>query len=691
MESTIKTEFFSIDKDKIPELFIYKIDSSSANIKQIGGKLKYKLNKIFNNNIFGWNSENDLLVSDLNIPNINDLLEKLWGDGFQFLRNIIPVKNNIDNISISEYVASYIESKYKKELSNLQENYRRNNSNNNFCVNLIIDFRAWNINNEPYISIRVRNRIIYASDLSYYYHNENNKIEGMQVVVIPAFSDYNSVGTITQVYGELKNDGERLYKAAKNEKLKKLIQNNMRENPDEPVVHLKFSSGGKEYEYVMEALKPVIREDTKFKTTELSDTTKKFKIYPDVRYNIILHIYDIIKKSGFFKGNLDDIKRREVFKKLPEGYWNPKIKVGNNISTVYRPYFMKLLIDNGIYLKNEKFKDNKIKILVINDSKKNIDDYLKNIEITFKQLKIETDIIKKFNGNFDSLYNEINKYVFNIMLFIGDYDFNDKDYFRYKSMLLSRNIQSQFLTFKSLDNKYSTANIVLGILGKTGNIPFILDNEKYADYIVGIDISREKKKNNAGTRNIAAMTRIYSHDGTMIKYKILSDTIDGETIPVETLYKIYMDDELKNKEVIFHRDGPFRGNEIKVLNEIASRLNSKFYFIEINKRNTPRLYKSENGKIYNPDIGTCLDMGNNEYIIITSETKIGTVQPLRVKFYNISFENGMRSIYNLISMHYGSLKRPKIPITIHYSDKISYYALRGILPANTEGNVPFWL
>ena len=243
-----------------------------------------------------------------------------------------------------------------------------------------------------------------------------------------------------------------------------------------------------------------------------------------------------------------------------------------------------------------------------------------------------------------------------------------------------------------MDNiKFSMANIVLGILGKTGNIPFILDDKKYTDYVVGIDISRDKKKNNVGTRNIAAMTRIYSHDGTMIKYKIVSDTIDGETIPVETLYKIYMDDDLKNKEVIFHRDGPFRGDEIKVLNEIASKLNSKFYFIEINKRNTPRLYKYENGKVYNPDIGTCLDIGNNEYIIVTSETKIGTVQPLRVKFYNIGFENGMRSIYNLISMDYGSLKRPKIPITTHYSDKISYYALRGILPANTEGNIPFWL
>ena len=41
MDSTIKTEFFSIDKSKITELFIYKLDPTSNNTEQLGGKLKY--------------------------------------------------------------------------------------------------------------------------------------------------------------------------------------------------------------------------------------------------------------------------------------------------------------------------------------------------------------------------------------------------------------------------------------------------------------------------------------------------------------------------------------------------------------------------------------------------------------------------------------------------------------------------
>lgn len=117
MDSTIKTEFFSIDKSKIKELFIYKLDSTSNNTEQLGGKLKYKLGKMYINNIFGWNKENKLLVSDLNIPDIQNLLEELWQDEtYQSLKHITPVPGNIDNVSTAEYVVSYLNRKYNRQL-----------------------------------------------------------------------------------------------------------------------------------------------------------------------------------------------------------------------------------------------------------------------------------------------------------------------------------------------------------------------------------------------------------------------------------------------------------------------------------------------------------------------------------------------------------------------------------------------
>ena len=42
-------------------------------------------------------------------------------------------------------------------------------------------------------------------------------------------------------------------------------------------------------------------------------------------------------------------------------------------------------------------------------------------------------------------------------------------------------------------------------------------------------------------------------------------------------------------------------------------------------------------------------------------------------------------------LHYGSLRPPKLPVTIHWSDKIAGLALKGIKPKKLEGTIPYWL
>ena len=100
----------------------------------------------------------------------------------------------------------------------------------------------------------------------------------------------------------------------------------------------------------------------------------------------------------------------------------------------------------------------------------------------------------------------------------------DRVYELVKSALFSFNlIKSQFIFEKTLHKRlqWALANIILGILAKTENIPYIfafpLD---FADYFVGIDISREQKKNLKGSQNYAATARFYGKDGTFKHYEI---------------------------------------------------------------------------------------------------------------------------------------------------------------------------
>jgi argonaute-like protein implicated in RNA metabolism and viral defense len=53
-------------------------------------------------------------------------------------------------------------------------------------------------------------------------------------------------------------------------------------------------------------------------------------------------------------------------------------------------------------------------------------------------------------------------------------------------------------------------------------------------------------------------------------------------------------------------------------------------------------------------------------------------------------EEAIHSVLALTLLHYGSLRPPRLPITIHYSDEIAYLALKGIKPKEMEGTLPFW-
>jgi argonaute-like protein implicated in RNA metabolism and viral defense len=54
-------------------------------------------------------------------------------------------------------------------------------------------------------------------------------------------------------------------------------------------------------------------------------------------------------------------------------------------------------------------------------------------------------------------------------------------------------------------------------------------------------------------------------------------------------------------------------------------------------------------------------------------------------------KQAIRSVLALTQLHYGSLNPPRMPVTIHYSDKIASFALEGIKPPQLSGSIPFWL
>ena len=153
-------------------------------------------------------------------------------------------------------------------------------------------------------------------------------------------------------------------------------------------------------------------------------------------------------------------------------------------------------------------------------------------------------------------------------------------------------------------------------------------------------------------------------------------------------------EEFQGKRVVIHRDGLFRGEEKEILKNWAQEIRAVFYFVEVIKQDNPRLYGYDpNKSFFRPPEGTVFKLNEYEALLISSQSPNGTPRPLRIRTeppFNIM--DALNSVFVLRLLHYGSLnKLPRVPVTIHYADKIARWALQGIKPRQPEGNIPFWL
>ena len=160
--------------------------------------------------------------------------------------------------------------------------------------------------------------------------------------------------------------------------------------------------------------------------------------------------------------------------------------------------------------------------------------------------------------------------------------------------------------------RYAVGNISLGILGKTGNIPFVLAEPlPYADLVVGIDIARERKRRLPGSVSATAIARIYFGDGQFLRYVIHDTPLEGETVPDNVLQRLFPISEFRGKRVVIHRDGYFRGGEREALRAWGNRVGATFELVEVIKSGTPRIYGlAKNGAVQQPPKGSALRLSD---------------------------------------------------------------------------------
>ena len=387
-----------------------------------------------------------------------------------------------------------------------------------------------------------------------------------------------------------------------------------------------------------------------------------------------------LPKPRFIFGNSK--KHSSILYGLPENgsYENREINI---------MYF----IDPNI-LKNKSKYDKMLKFSL------NLEQFSKDMGVVLNRQKSNVNFKTINIDNKDKFECDIRRIVDNYknpVIVIMDDENCEKYYSSIKKIFGNKhNIATQFISFSTLNynekNKNAVLlNILLGIYGKSGIQPWILEGQLTADCYIGLDVSRENKLNTAG------IIQIVGKDGRILKSKSLTSPQSGEKINTDTIREIFYEavasyEKIYNeypKHIVIHRDGISR-EELDILKETAKNLDIKFEYVEITKNVNRRIatFKTSD-RLWETEMGSYYTKENFAYIVTTNPyEKIGMAKPLRIKRVHgeQTMDKIVEDVYKLSFMHIGSILKSRLPVTTHYADLSSTYGNRELMPNNIDSN-----
>ena len=275
-------------------------------------------------------------------------------------------------------------------------------------------------------------------------------------------------------------------------------------------------------------------------------------------------------------------------------------------------------------------------------------------------------------------------------------------YYVIKEELSFLMIPSQVVLESTIQNmdEFKAMNIILGILGKTGNYPYKAKLDGETLYI-GVDVSRKETERRSGSINMAGVCKFFSPDGSFLEYVIRKLNVEGEAL--EEGFVDFMASEIKKvssrgisyKRVVIHRDGPMHERERRTFEEVFSKRGiESFELVSVIKKGNPRVFERKGRGFTNPRKGLFLELDSRSFALTTYSVndRIGTHQPLRVSLIrgDTDLKTLAKEILTLTLLNYSSFTLGKLPATVSHADKLARFALEGFIKEGRDSRM-FWL
>ncbi len=699
----IFTEVFPIQDDAVPVLHAYRLDTAKADQSIIGGKLAYRLK----NDLHGhwiWSAGRIVTDNKRDAEDIMNVVKVLWSEQsntFKDLRKAVPDPDwRPSAFTQADFVAKGLMSDLEPKILSILSRERQ--TLGSAMVERVSERRAWVVQQIPAVSISISSRLVYKDDLKTYAQKvaANNDLIGLWV----ADKTSSLKGEITEVVGPAGDEKERLLALTTRAEMQDYIQ---KASDDELVVRV--LAGQNDYEYVTSALRIILRvEDFPRFGINSQQALKGLRIEPGLRSKLIKSVSDLVKENQLLSNAFNSNQSAKMFICTDDVGFKPRLRFGGDqVRDANEGSLLRNLSSCGLFKRSPQFQNKPIRIATITALKgDNLPVFQSQLGRQLKTLGFDSEFVgqNKLTGlsraDLEKGIHELLKTNPDLFLAFFPDDPNEDDeesrlYHNFKSLTVNQGIAGQVVYESTLDKSFAMGNIALGILSKVGNIPFVLAEPlPYADLVVGIDIARERKRRLAGSINTTAIARIYFTNGEFVRYVIHDTPLEGETIPEHVLQALFPVKDFEGKRVVIHRDGYFRGAEKQSLKDWARKIGATFHLVEVIKSGTPRVYSTRNGSPQQPPKGTAFKLSDTEAFLVSSLPPFSnaTPQPLHVRTEApFTIDKAIHSILSLTLLHYGSLRPPRLPVTIHYSDRIAYLALRGIKPKDAEGSIPFWL
>lgn len=282
----------------------------------------------------------------------------------------------------------------------------------------------------------------------------------------------------------------------------------------------------------------------------------------------------------------------------------------------------------------------------------------------------------------------------------------ENPYNSFKSTWAKSNIPSQMISLATAElfargaaegnkSKYYLQNIILGILGKTGGIPWIVDDMPgNIDCFVGLDVGTKEKGIHYPASSVVfdkygRFLGFYKptipQKGEKIDQEILQDIFDNIILS----YEEHFDKPLKS--ILIHRDG-FSNEDHHWYKNYFENKGIEYCIVEVRKNCDCKLMFLENGVVQNPMVGHCAYNKQKAHLVTTDITgKKGSPNPILIekKHGNISMKDILTQVMNLSQLHIGSTHKTRLPITTEYADKMCKN--REFIPDGTVGDKLFFL